>query len=67
MVKHTIFVRVDSGYDIGFGHTMRCLSLAQTLKKMNFEICFISKKERGNISKLFEDKGFTVYYIQNDH
>jgi len=67
MVKHTIFVRVDSGYDIGFGHTMRCLSLAQTLKKMNFEICFISKKERGNISKLFEDKGFTVYYIQNNY
>jgi len=67
MVKYTIFVRVDSGYDIGFGHAMRCLSLAQTLKKMNFEICFISKKERGNISKLFEDKGFTVYYIQNNY
>ena len=67
MVKHTIFVRVDSGYDIGFGHAIRCLSLAQTLKKMNFEICFISKKERGNISKLFEDKGFTVYYIQNSY
>ena len=67
MVKHTIFVRVDSGYDIGFGHAIRCLSLAQTLKKMNFETCFISKKERGNISKLFEDKGFTVYYIQNSY
>ena len=67
MVKYTIFVRVDSGYDIGFGHAIRCLSLAQTLKKMNFEICFISKKERGNISKLFEDKGFTVYYIQNSY
>jgi len=67
MVKHTIFVRVDSGYDIGFGHAIRCLSLAQTLKKMNFEICFISKKERGNISKLFVDKGFTVYYIQNSY
>ena len=67
MVKYTIFVRVDSGYDIGFGHAIRCLSLAQTLKKMNFEICFISKKERGNISKLFEDKGFTVYYIQNNY
>ena len=67
MVKYTIFVRVDSGYDIGFGHAIRCLSLAQTLKKMNFEICFISKKERGNISKLFVDKGFTVYYIQNSY
>ena len=67
MVKHTIFVRVDSGYDIGFGHAIRCLALAQTLKKMNFEICFISKKERGNISKLFVDKGFTVYYIQNSY
>ena len=67
MKKYTIFIRVDSGDKIGSGHTIRCLSLAQALKKMNFEVCFISKKERGSISKLFEDKGFIVYYIKNNY
>ena len=67
MKRNKIFIRVDSGVEIGAGHAMRCLSLAQILKKMNFEICFISKKERGSISKLFEDKGFIVYHIQNSY
>ena len=44
MKRYTIFIRVDSGVEIGAGHAMRCLSLAQALKKMNFELCFISKK-----------------------
>ena len=67
MKKYTIFIRVDSGDKIGSGHTIRCLSLAQALKKMNFELCFISKKTKGGISKLFADKGFPVYYIQDNH
>ena len=44
MKRNKIFIRVDSGIEIGAGHAMRCLSLAQALKKMNFELCFISKK-----------------------
>ena len=67
MKRNKIFIRVDSGVEIGAGHAMRCLSLAQALKKMNFELCFISKKTKGNISKLFMDKGFAVYYIQDNH
>ena len=67
MKRNKIFIRVDSGIEIGAGHAMRCLSLAQALKKMNFELCFISKKTKGNISKLFMDKGFAVYYIQDNH
>ena len=67
MKRNKIFIRVDSGVEIGAGHAMRCLSLAQALKKMNFELCFISKKTKGNISKLFVDKGFAVYYIQNSY
>ena len=67
MKRNKIFIRVDSGIEIGAGHAMRCLSLAQALKKMNFELCFISKKTGGNISKLFTDKGFRVYYIQDNN
>ena len=67
MKRNKIFIRVDSGVEIGAGHAMRCLSLAQILKKMNFDLCFISKKTKGGISKLFADKGFPVYYIQDNH
>ena len=67
MKKYKIFIRVDSGVEIGSGHAMRCLSLALTLRKINFELCFISKKTKGNISELLMDKGFRVYYIQNNH
>ena len=67
MKRNKIFIRVDSDAEIGSGHAMRCLSLAQTLKKRNFELCFISKKTKGNISKIFMDKGFAVYYIQGKY
>lgn len=65
MKKCRFFIRVDSGTEIGTGHAIRCMSLAYALKKMNFEPCFISKKNRGNISKFFIDHGFMVYYIKN--
>ena len=53
MKRYTIFIRVDSGVEIGAGHAMRCLSLAQALKKMNFELCFISKKNEGRYFETF--------------
>jgi len=34
MKRKKIFIRVDSGVEIGAGHAMRCLSLAQALKKI---------------------------------
>ena len=33
MIKNKIFFRVDSGTKIGYGHLIRCLSLAENLKK----------------------------------
>ena len=58
-----VFVRADSGTDIGTGHVMRCLTLAKQLRKMNFCVEFISKKLDGNITELVKKNGFKIHYL----
>jgi len=61
-----IFVRVDSGLEIGTGHLMRCLALAEIIKDYGFKICFISKELEGNVYDLILKKGFEIKYIANN-
>ena len=58
-----IFVRADSGTDIGTGHIMRCLALAKQLRKMSFCVEFISKKLDGNVTELVKKNGFKIHYL----
>ena len=60
MKKNTLFIRVDSSTKIGYGHFIRCMALADTLKK-NFEINFISRSLEGNLISNIQQKGFTVF------
>ncbi|MDD4975390.1 MAG: UDP-2,4-diacetamido-2,4,6-trideoxy-beta-L-altropyranose hydrolase [Bacteriovorax sp.] len=53
-MKKIVF-RVDSGNHIGIGHTMRCLTLAQELKKNNYQIHFITKNHAGFVQKQIAD------------
>ena len=48
MKAEKIFIRVDSGTKIGYGHLIRCLALAEYLKKY-FDVIFISSTLPGNI------------------
>ena len=48
--------RVDSSTQIGIGHLMRCLNLADALKKNNHEIVFICKKLQGNLNSQIKYK-----------
>ncbi|MDC0142453.1 UDP-2,4-diacetamido-2,4,6-trideoxy-beta-L-altropyranose hydrolase [Candidatus Nitrosopelagicus sp.] len=60
MKNKKIFIRVDSGRDIGIGHIMRCMSLAETLARNNFEVIFISKKLDEKIYELIIKKGYKI-------
>ena len=51
MKQKNLFIRVDSGLDVGLGHVMRCFAIAEIIKKMNFNVYFISRKNKGNIIK----------------
>ena len=65
MRQKNLFIRVDSGSDIGLGHVMRCFALAEVIKNMNFNVYFISKGIEGNIIKNVEKYGYKVFRIDS--
>ena len=60
-----VAIRVDASLQIGFGHVMRCLTLAQGLKDMGCEVQFITRNHSGNLNSLIESKGFILFEITN--
>ncbi len=59
MVKHYVF-RVDGSTQIGSGHVMRCLVLAQALREKGGTVTFISRVQPGDMCALIERRGFPV-------
>lgn len=55
-----VFVRTDSSVKIGSGHVMRCITLANELKKHGAAITFICRELPGNLCGFIKDKGFSV-------
>ncbi|RKX24442.1 MAG: UDP-2,4-diacetamido-2,4,6-trideoxy-beta-L-altropyranose hydrolase [Candidatus Zixiibacteriota bacterium] len=56
-------IRVDSSLQIGSGHVMRCLTLADHLKETGCDISFVCRDHPGNVSALVEDKGYEVHRL----
>jgi len=56
-----IVIRVDASEDIGTGHVMRCMTLADELRQRDAEVCFICRQLPLNISESIERKGYKVY------
>ena len=61
-----IVFRVDSSLEVGTGHVMRCLTLAEQLERSGCKAFFICRQLEGSISKLITDKRFTLFEIQSD-
>lgn len=62
-LNKNLFIRVDAGTKIGTGHVMRCLTLADSLKKRFDEIVFIANEMPNNLSKFVKDKGYKLHFI----
>ncbi|MDW2402506.1 UDP-2,4-diacetamido-2,4,6-trideoxy-beta-L-altropyranose hydrolase [Vibrio sp. 1262-1] len=63
-MQHIVF-RVDSSYEIGTGHVMRCLTLAKEIRKqVEAEIYFFSRNSQGNINSLIESEGFHLVEME---
>ncbi|MFO6421851.1 UDP-2,4-diacetamido-2,4,6-trideoxy-beta-L-altropyranose hydrolase [Motilimonas sp. KMU-193] len=56
--------RVDASNEIGFGHLMRCLTLAKQLAKYQIESHFYCKQSDSFDTNMLSNAGFTVHLIQ---
>jgi len=62
-MKNLVF-RVDSGFNIGSGHLMRCITLANNLKKhIELECTFITRDNNGNFNDIIIRNGFNVLLL----
>jgi len=52
--------------DIGTGHVMRCLTLADELMERGADLSFVCRKAPGNLIQHIEDKGYRVYPLPPD-
>lgn len=56
-----VAIRADASSEIGTGHVMRCLTLADALTRLGkARVVFISRDLPGNLNGLIESKGFEV-------
>lgn len=60
-----IWIRADANSDIGTGHVMRCISIAQELQKSGQEVWFVCADETS--AKLLEAKGQRYYILNTDY
>jgi len=52
-----VVFRVDASLQMGTGHVMRCLSLANELTRQGHECCFVCREHPGNLGDLIASQG----------
>jgi UDP-2,4-diacetamido-2,4,6-trideoxy-beta-L-altropyranose hydrolase len=58
-----IIFRVDASIQIGTGHVMRCLTLADALKKKGGSCYFICREHSGNLIAAIKERSYEVYSL----
>lgn len=58
-----IVFRVDASVEIGTGHVMRCLTLANALRDQGAECHFLCREHKGHLIEQIEVQGFQVYRL----
>jgi len=59
---HILF-RVDASKKIGYGHAMRCLTLAEGLRDKGAVVEFITRPHLGNLNEYINSRGFKFYSL----
>jgi UDP-2,4-diacetamido-2,4,6-trideoxy-beta-L-altropyranose hydrolase len=58
-----VIFRVDASNQMGIGHLMRCLTLAEALCRRGVEVGFISREHPGNLCELFQQRAIPVVVL----
>lgn len=58
-----VAIRVDSSAQIGSGHLMRCLTLAEKRKQQGDRVVFVCRDLEGNLAQLVQDKGYELLLL----
>jgi len=58
-----VVFRVDASVQMGTGHVMRCLTLAEELRRFGHRCIFICREHTGNLGDLIENKGFFIHLL----
>lgn len=56
--------RVDASIYIGSGHVMRCLVLAQELKRIGYDVLFATREQKADLNILISSRGFRIIALQ---
>jgi len=59
-----IIFRVDASFQMGTGHVIRCLTLAEELKESGANVGFICRKHKGNLINKIQSEGFNVFELE---
>ncbi len=62
-----IAFRADASLEIGTGHVMRCLTLAEALRDKGAKVVFVCRELPGNLCDLVSAKGFEVFRLTREH
>ena len=58
-----VLIRADASVDIGSGHVMRCLALADGLRKAGARVAFASRPAPGDLCDFIAAKGYPVHRL----
>ena len=61
-----IIIRTDASVNIGTGHVIRCLTLADELRQKGTDINFICREGPGNLISYIEDRGYKVHQMPGE-
>ncbi len=58
-----VAIRADASLQIGTGHVMRCLTLAEVLRQQGDEVEFICRAHEGNLLERIQQQGFKTHEL----
>jgi len=61
-----IVFRTDASINIGTGHVMRCLTLADELRQKGTDINFICREEPGNLISYVGNRGYKIHQLPGE-